>query len=93
MSKIILASSSVYRKELLERLIPKFEIISPNVDESQIKGEDAKKGLTGWGLAGSVILLDLVYRMLTNDNFSPPLYFLISGALAVGFSFYGAIKS
>lgn len=42
MSKIILASSSVYRKELLERLIPKFEIISPNVDESQIKGEDAK---------------------------------------------------
>ena len=58
-----------------------------------IKGEEAKKGLTGWGLAGSVILLDLVYRMLTNDNFSPPLYFLISGAFVVAFSFYGATKS
>lgn len=42
MSKIILASSSIYRKELLERLIPKFEIISPNIDESQVVGEDAK---------------------------------------------------
>ena len=42
MSKIILASSSIYRKELLERLIPKFEIISPNIDESLVVGEDAK---------------------------------------------------
>ena len=42
MSKIILASSSIYRKELLERLIPKFEIISPNIDESIVEGEDAK---------------------------------------------------
>ena len=42
MSKIILASSSIYRKELLERLIPKFEIISPNIDESLVEGEDAK---------------------------------------------------
>tara|TARA_B100000035_G_scaffold233403_1_gene201674 strand:- start:49980 stop:50564 length:585 start_codon:yes stop_codon:yes gene_type:complete len=42
MSKIILASSSVYRKELLQRLIPKFEIVSPNVDESLVEGEDAK---------------------------------------------------
>ena len=42
MAKIILASSSVYRKELLERLIPTFEIISPNVDESLVKGENAK---------------------------------------------------
>ena len=42
MSKIILASSSIYRKELLERLIPNFEIISPNIDESLVEGEDAK---------------------------------------------------
>ena len=42
MSKIILASSSVYRKELLARLIPTFEIISPLVDESTQDGESAK---------------------------------------------------
>ena len=42
MAKIILASSSVYRKELLERLIPKFSIVSPDVDESSIVGENAK---------------------------------------------------
>lgn len=42
MTKIILASSSVYRKELLERLIPKFSIVSPDVDESSIVGENAK---------------------------------------------------
>ena len=28
-----------------------------------IQGSDAKKGLIGWGIAGSVILLQLIYRM------------------------------
>lgn len=42
MNNIILASSSVYRKNLLNRLIPKFKIISPEVDESLILGENAK---------------------------------------------------
>ena len=43
MNNIILASSSVYRKNLLNRLIPKFKIISPEVDESLILGENAKR--------------------------------------------------
>ena len=42
MNNIILASSSIYRKNLLNRLIPKFKIISPEVDESLILGENAK---------------------------------------------------
>ena len=42
MNNIILASSSVYRKNLLNRLIPEFKIISPEVDESLILGENAK---------------------------------------------------
>ncbi|MDC1281678.1 Maf family nucleotide pyrophosphatase [Methylophilaceae bacterium] len=42
MKNIILASSSVYRKELLERLIPSFTIVSPSVDESTTEGESAK---------------------------------------------------
>tara|TARA_B110000003_G_scaffold111447_1_gene114072 strand:+ start:7738 stop:8109 length:372 start_codon:yes stop_codon:yes gene_type:complete len=58
-----------------------------------IKGRDAKKGLIGWGIAGSIILLELIYRMMTNDNFHPPLYFLISGGLVIGLSFYGSTKN
>ncbi len=42
MSKIILASSSIYRKELLGRLIPKFDHVSPNIDESIMKKESAR---------------------------------------------------
>jgi len=57
-----------------------------------IQGPDAKKGLIGWGIAGSVILLELIYRMTTNDNFHPPLYFLISGALVIAVSFYGSTR-
>ena len=58
-----------------------------------IRGKDAKKGLIGWGIAGSVILIELIYRMLTTDNFHPPLYFLASGGLVVAFSFYGSTKA
>ena len=39
MSNLILASSSPYRKSLLERLQIPFRCISPNVDESPLKGE------------------------------------------------------
>ncbi|MDX1810910.1 MAG: Maf family nucleotide pyrophosphatase [Gammaproteobacteria bacterium] len=38
-TKIILASSSVYRKELLGRLHIPFETASPDVDETQLTGE------------------------------------------------------
>jgi septum formation protein len=37
--KLILASTSVYRRELLERLRIPFEIISPKVDEAPLPGE------------------------------------------------------
>ncbi|MDG2372305.1 MAG: hypothetical protein P8L83_06795 [Flavobacteriaceae bacterium] len=57
-----------------------------------IQGPDAKKGLIGWGIAGSVILLELIYRMTSNDSFHPPLYFLISGALVIAVSLYGSTR-
>jgi septum formation protein len=38
--KLILASTSVYRRELLERLRIPFEIISPKVDEAPFPSED-----------------------------------------------------
>ncbi len=37
--KLILASTSIYRKELLERLRIPFEIIAPKVDETPLAGE------------------------------------------------------
>jgi septum formation protein len=39
MKKLVLASSSAYRKALLERLQLPFECDSPNIDESSIHGE------------------------------------------------------
>jgi septum formation protein len=38
--KLILASTSVYRRELLERLRIPFDVISPQVDETPLLGED-----------------------------------------------------
>ena len=58
-----------------------------------VKGQDAKNWLIGWGIAGSINLLELIYRMLTNDNFHPPLYFLISGGFVHAVSFYGSTKT
>ena len=37
--KVILASSSVFRKQLLSKLQIPFKCISPNIDESRQKGE------------------------------------------------------
>jgi len=37
--KLILASTSVYRRELLERLRIPFEVVSPKVDETPLAGE------------------------------------------------------
>ncbi len=42
MNRIILASSSPYRRELLQRLRLDFECISPNIDESRRENESAK---------------------------------------------------
>jgi len=38
--KLILASTSVYRRELLDRLRIPFEVISPQVDEAPLPGEN-----------------------------------------------------
>ena len=37
--QIVLASSSSYRKALLEKILPDFEIATPNIDESRHHGE------------------------------------------------------
>ncbi|MBJ7380104.1 MAG: septum formation protein Maf [Polynucleobacter sp.] len=41
-TKLILASSSIYRRQLLERLQISFEVASPNIDESAFPQEKAK---------------------------------------------------
>jgi septum formation protein len=40
MAKLVLASSSAYRKALLERLQRPFECYSPNIDERRLEGEN-----------------------------------------------------
>ncbi len=40
---LILASSSPYRKELLQRLLLDFEVFSPDIDESQLADEHPKQ--------------------------------------------------
>ena len=42
-SKIILGSSSIYRNELLGRILDTFQTISPNIDENNYKSLDARK--------------------------------------------------
>ena len=42
-TKIILASSSVYRRELLKRIVSDFEFISPEIEESQRDDESPIK--------------------------------------------------
>ena len=41
MPQIILASSSIYRKELLERLLLHFQIVKPGMEEVRIETESA----------------------------------------------------
>ncbi|MEM7027524.1 MAG: Maf family nucleotide pyrophosphatase [Pseudomonadota bacterium] len=41
--KLILASSSTYRKALMTRLNVEFSTISPDIDESEINGENARE--------------------------------------------------
>ena len=49
--KIILASSSPYRRQLLERLHLEFECIAPDVDEALLSGETASEYVRRLGLA------------------------------------------
>ena len=41
--QLVLASSSPFRKQLLERLMVPFETISPNIDESPLEGETPRE--------------------------------------------------
>ena len=40
MQPIVLGSSSVFRRQLLEKLLDRFEICSPDIDESPLPGEN-----------------------------------------------------
>ena len=42
-AKIVLASSSIYRKELLSRVINDFKCVSPDINEQQAAGETARE--------------------------------------------------
>ena len=46
---IVLASTSIYRRELLERLLIPFQICSPEIDETPLPNESAKQ--TSWRLS------------------------------------------
>ena len=46
---LILASSSIYRRELLERLCIPFQCVSPDIDEAALPGESAQQ--TAWRLS------------------------------------------
>ena len=41
--KIILGSSSIYRKNLLDRILDKYSIVHPNVDEKNINSKNARE--------------------------------------------------
>ena len=69
-TKIILASSSVYRRELLKRIVSDFEFISPEIEESQrddespinmalrLSEEKAKKIAASSGTNSIIIVCD-----------------------------------
>jgi len=42
-SRVVLASQSPYRRELLGRLLAGFEVLSPHVDESRLAGEPPRE--------------------------------------------------
>ena len=41
--RVVLASQAPYRRELLKRLLPEFEVLAPHVDESREAGEAARE--------------------------------------------------
>ena len=60
MPSIILASSSIYRKQLLQRLTNKFKVISPNVNEKKLTNETCKDR--------ALRLATLKAKTISNDN-------------------------
>ena len=60
MPPIILASSSIYRKQLLQRLTNNFKVISPHVNEIKLPGEGGKDS--------ALRLAILKAKTVSNDN-------------------------
>ncbi|MGB2244633.1 MAG: hypothetical protein ACPIA1_03720 [Flavobacteriaceae bacterium] len=58
-----------------------------------LTGDSAKSALKGWGIAGLIILGELVSRMIQNPDFTPPLGFLITGITFIILAFYSATKT
>ena len=48
----------------------------------------AKNAQLGWGIGGSIILIELLLRMSQNNNFTPPIAFIITGAVFIAFAFF-----
>lgn len=57
--RIILASTSVYRKQLLQRLLPEFECMAPAVDETPLAGENLTTLVDRLALAKAEVIADL----------------------------------
>lgn len=56
--RLILASSSIYRRDLLRRIVPVFEYSSPNIDESKKDGETAQQLVIRLATEKATILAD-----------------------------------
>lgn len=57
--RIILASTSTYRKQLLQRLITDFECIAPEVDETPLAGENLTTMVDRLALAKAQAIADM----------------------------------
>ena len=69
MSRIILASSSTYRKSLLERLQLKFDIAIPDVDESAKPNEKPEELVTRLAISKvSAVSIDLLNAVIIGSD-------------------------
>jgi septum formation protein len=49
--RIVLASASAARRELLGRIVPRFDVVVPRVDESRVRAEDPRRLVTALAAA------------------------------------------
>ena len=72
--RVILASSSPRRKELLKNIIPEFDIIIPDADERVLPGEEPGthaervSELKAWGTANKISAIDKEYLIIASDT-------------------------
>lgn len=62
--KVTLASSSIYRRDLLAKLLKSFDQASPEIDESQINNEDPVDYVKRLALEKAYAVADMGYRGL-----------------------------